>query len=631
MANTKKTQTKKKTSTKKKTLTKKKRNSLEYQKKNNTQVKKKTTSNTKKVQAKKPTTKKIVSKTQTKKKPIIKEKPKVEEIKEEELKEQNIEEKYDIELEVFENKLEDIKLVDPKESNDNDKKLLQKEDKKRKKEKQKQKKEEEKVLKEQKKELKEKKETKEVKKQEEKKEAEDKLKEIPKKIKEKKKKTKNEIKIVKESYKRLSKPIKWIVTVFVICSIILITEGIIFSLYNNKKNRNTVFHDSYNGVSADDSNVVVVGNSDFKHGAFNTYTKGNERGKIIKYDVNGNIIFEKAYDKGIATTFNSVLTTSDGYVVVGTGIFSKEEQKNEAKEAFIIKYDKDGEIIWEKFYQVLTDTSYNKVIEVSDGYIAVGQSIYANMELGNHTTGGGIIVKYDKEGNEQWHNNHGGTKSGCFNDIVQVGDGLYIAGKDGSDSGNLVKYNLGGEYQWHKNYSYTDSFGLTGITYLNNGLYVVGSKKVLKEGITENDDRTTENTDGLLIKYDLDGNIVFEKTFGGSGFERYNTIKAIHNNLYIVGHICSKDAGLKVINDDKEEMTGLIIKYDINGNILKKDTFGGSNNDNLVDIDTDNVSFYVVGYSNSKDGDLKATKSNGKDYYGKVIKLNNRFKKIYIK
>ena len=49
-------------------------------------------------------------------------------------------------------------------------------------------------------------------------------------------------------------------------------------------------------------------------------------------------------------------------------------------------------------------------------------------------------------------------------------------------------------------------------------------------------------------------------------------------------------------------MTGLIVRYDINGNILKKEVLGGSNNDNLTNIATDGISFYVVGYSNSNNG-----------------------------
>lgn len=433
-----------------------------------------------------------------------------------------------------------------------------------------------------------------------------------------------------KKYKALPKVYKYLVTICLICSLILILEGIIFAAGQRVVDNGTVFHDSYSAVTVDDGNIIVVGNSDFKYSKLNKYTKGNARGKLIKYNNAGEVIFEKVYERGLATSFNSVISVSDGYVVVGTGIFSEEEKNNEGKEAFIIKYDKEGALVWEKFYQVLTDTSFNKVKETPDGYIVVGQSIYANMELGNHTTGGGIIVKYDKEGNELWHNNHGGTKSGNFNDFVVVNNDIYVVGKDGADSANIVKFNSNGQYQWHKNYSYTDAFGFGGIAYLDNNLFVVGSKKILPKGTGDNDNRATSNTDAILVKYDLDGNIVMEKTFGGSSYERYNSILLYHGNFYVVGHICSHDAGLKVTGD-KEKMTGLVVRYDRNGNILKKETFGGSNNDNLTGITTDGISFFAVGYSNSGDGNITTSKSNGKDYFGELIKLNKRFQKIYSK
>ena len=445
-----------------------------------------------------------------------------------------------------------------------------------------------------------------------------------------KKGIKNKKKSMKEKYDKLSKSTKVLIIVLIVCSSILILEGLAFGLYNSS-GINTIFHDSYNAVTVDNTGVIIVGNSDFKYSKYNEYTKGNTRGKLIKYLPNGDIVFEKVYEKGLATTFNSVISVSDGYIVVGTGIFSEEEKENEAKEALIIKYNKDGEIIWEKFYHVITNTSFNKVVAVDGGYIAIGQSIYANMELGNHTTGGGIIVKYDNDGNEIWHNNHGGTKSGNFNDLTVVNGDIYVVGKDGTDSANLVKFNANGEYVWHKNYSYTDSFGFGGIAYLNGNLYAVGSKKIFDKDKDLSKDRSTTNTDAVIVKYDMDGNVVSEKTFGGSGFERYNSIIVYHNNFYVVGHICSKDAGLRVTNNEDDEMTGLIVRYDINGNILRKETFGGSNNDNLTDIITDGISFYVVGYSNSGDGNITTSRSNKKDYFGKFIKLNDRFKKMYVK
>ena len=569
--------------------------------------KKKTTVSAKKKNTKKTTStaKKTTNTKKNNNKPKqVKETKEVKQPKEEKVVEQEV--KEEVKLEVVEPVKEEVKVE----------KKNKKEEKKQKKEEKKLKKAEKKSKKEEKKSKKEKTSKKETKKVKE------------KKIKVKEKSNENILKRIIKKFKSFTLPVKVLIIVSFVCGIVLVIEGVLALNHKGYLDRHTVYYESYNGVEMDGDYIVVVGGSDLKHGSF-TNSKDNERGKIVKYNEKGEVKFEKTYTRGISTTFTSVTSVSDGYIVTGTGIFSEEEQKSEGKEAVIIKYSKSGEIIWEKFYQVITDTSFNKVIAVSDGYVAIGQSIYANMEMGNHTTGGGIIVKYDFDGNEVWHNNHGGTKSGNFKDIVQVKGDYYVVGKDGADSANIVKFNNKGEYQWHKNYSFTDSVGFTGIAYAEDGLYVVGSKKILEDENQE--DRTTSNTDALLVKYDMDGNVKFEKTFGGSNYERYNNIIAYHNNFYVVGHTTSKDAGLKITNDKADEMTGFVVRYDINGNILKKEVFGGSNNDNLLDIDTDGVSYYVVGYSNSGDGNIDSSKSNGKDYVGKLIKLNSKFKKLFVK
>ena len=422
---------------------------------------------------------------------------------------------------------------------------------------------------------------------------------------------------------------KIIITISSICLIVLLLEGI-YLFVNKDKFRKSIYNESYNDLVLDKTDIVVVGSGDFKYSKNYSYTKGVERGKLIKYDKDGKVIFEKMYEKGISTTFSSIITIDGGYIVVGSGIFSEEEKSSGSREAFIIKYDKDGNLVWEKFYQVVSNTSFNKVILVDDGYIAIGQSIYANMEMGNHTTGGGIIVKYNFDGEVVWKNNHGGMKSGNFNGIVEVNGDLFVAGKDAADSGNIVKYDRDGNYKWHKNYNYTDSFGLSDIKYLNGYLYAVGSKKILSDDIGEDDDRKTENTDGLLIKYDLDGNVILERTFGGSKEERYNSLLIYRKDLFVVGYISSDDSGLKVDANDKNR-TGLLIKYDKDGNILKRVTYGGENNDNLTSIVTDNSSLYITGYSNSKKGNISSSKNNGIDYFGKLFKIDSKFRVFFAK
>ena len=78
-------------------------------------------------------------------------------------------------------------------------------------------------------------------------------------------------------------------------------------------------------------------------------------------------------------------------------------------------------------------------------------------------------------------------------------------------------------------------------------------------------------------------------------------------------------------------MTGIIIRYDLEGNIEKKDALGGSHDDNLTEIYTDGVSIYIAGYSNSKNGNISTSKNNGKDYFGKMIKLDMKFRTLMIR
>lgn len=428
--------------------------------------------------------------------------------------------------------------------------------------------------------------------------------------------------------RRMKKIFCW---VLFFCITILAIEGIYILYQNYQSEQKNVYYDALTSVAVDREEVVSVGSSFFKYSKNNSYTDGIEKGKFVKYDQRGNLLFEKMYEQGNNSTFTSVLVLEDGYLVTGSAEYSKYQTDNQIRDALLIKYNKKGDKIWEKTYKVLSNSSFQKAILTSDGYIVVGQSIYENMEMGNHTTGGGIIVKYDFDGNVIWEANHGGNKSGILRDVVEAGDAYYAVGRDSKDTGILVKFSKNGKYQWHKNYSYTDSEGFMGIAYSHQGLYVVGSRKILSgtDEEKEKSDRVTNNTDAVFIKYDLNGNIVFQKRFGGSSYERYNAILSSGDYLYVVGHTTSQDSGLKVTTDT-DEMTGIVAKYDLNGHIVRKDVFGGSNNDNLLAIATDNSNLYIAGYSNSKDGNLVTDFDNGKDYFGKYFKIDYRFRILQV-
>ena len=427
-----------------------------------------------------------------------------------------------------------------------------------------------------------------------------------------------------------SKSKKIYIGIMLACILILIVEGIYFLIIKQNINNKSVYYDTLNSLTLDKTDIVAVGSSNFKNSKYNAYTKGLEKAKLVKYDKNGTIIFEKMYNDGINSTYNDIIEVNDGYVVVGSYEKDEEQTKSNVRDALIVKYDKDGNIIWQKTFTSLSNSKFNKVVEVEDGYVVIGQSIYAAMEMGNSDQGGGVIIKYSTTGEVMWTKFHGGTKSGSFNGVTIVDGSFYVVGRDGTDFGNLVKYSSDGEYEWHHNYRYTDTLGLSDIAYADGKLYAVGSKEIFDKEVTDDDERNTTNTDALLICYNLNGEIEFEKTFGGSNQERYNSIMAYHNNLFVIGSSNSKDSGLRIFTDGTAT-TGILVKYDLSGSIERKTTYGGSNQDNLTDIVTDNSNLYITSYTNSKDGNIILKKDNGKDYHGRLIKVDSRLRILFLK
>lgn len=415
---------------------------------------------------------------------------------------------------------------------------------------------------------------------------------------------------------RMKKIVK---VVAIIAAIVILVEGGAMAWMTYQNWKNSIYYDAYSMVDIHEGNRIVVGSSDFKYSRFVSYTNGLEKGKIAKYDGNGKLLWEKAYDDGNNSTFSAVKVVEDGYLVVGSSEFNEYQITNSIREGIVVKYDFDGNKIWQKRYSLSSNTKFLDLLIVEDGFVVVGQSIYENLELGNKP-GGGVIVKYDFEGNLIWEQNYGGNKSGIFHAISKLGSGFVVVGRDSKDTGITVVFDQDGNRQWVKNYSYTDKEGFCDVVVSNDKIYVVGSKKIWTDTGNEEEDnmRDAKNTDAIVAIYDTTGKLLSEKTFGGSSYERYESITLMDDTLYLVGHMTSMDTDLKIESHDNS-MTGLLVQMDLDGNILSKNTYGGSNEDNLLYLMPMGENMIAVGLSNSRDGSLKGSGQNGKDYWGQVI------------
>ena len=415
--------------------------------------------------------------------------------------------------------------------------------------------------------------------------------------------------------------VKWLKVIIVLCIAIIVLElGYILLSYYNRSN-SIVYTDTLNSFKEVDNGYIVVGNSDFKKSDFNDYEKDYNKAKFAKYNDDFEVEFESAYTKGYASYFSDVIEYSEGYIAVGGAQFSKEQVDDNATDGLIVLYDKEGKQKNTKTLQISGDTTFNKVLLVDDGFIVIGQSILQNMVIGTDPKAGALMIKYNFDLKEEWRVNYGGSKSGNFNDAIIDGDYIYLVGKDATRYGLIAKYTLEGEKVFTKSYEYTDTVGFSSIVKVGDSFFVAGSKTINIDA--KDEDKVTE---GLIVKYNSNGEVEDEVTFSKNNNARFNKIIKDGDNLVVVGHTYKIDEKKSSDTYNYLDYRGIIVKYDKDLKEISKETFNGKGVDYFSDVINLSDGYLVGGASSSKE-----LGSNNKDYRTYFLKYNKDLEKEWYK
>ena len=411
----------------------------------------------------------------------------------------------------------------------------------------------------------------------------------------------------------MKKKMKLLKKIIIFCIVIIAIELLAMLVMKIINERKIDYIDNLNDVIMVDNYYIGVGVSDFNNSSFvskkyYSYKEGKmlaTQAKIAKYDENMNTIWESTIDSKYDSTFYSVLKVSDGYIAVGSYITDSKQIANDTRTAILVKYDLDGKLLWQKDYTFLSDTEFYKIIDDgNDNYVIIGQSIYANMEMGMNILGGGIIMRYDKDGNLLAHNNYGGNKSGIFNDIIKVDDGYIVCGKDAVNYGILIKFKkdfdrddgdvnmITKKVLWQKTYSNTDLVGFTNMIKVDNTIYAVGAINISKE--KDEEDNPIYKYDAGLVAYNINGKYLGRYSLKDDVHHRFNSVIKEDNNLVLTGL-------LDVDNNNREKQDSLIIKFDLDKKEFNEKKVLEENNDYVVNkilkLEKDN---YLIGTSKSK-------------------------------
>ncbi len=163
--------------------------------------------------------------------------------------------------------------------------------------------------------------------------------------------------------------------------------------------------------------------------------------------------------------------------------------------------------------------------------------------------------------------------------------------------------------EWEENYGGSDNEGIRSIDRTDDGGYVaVGISRSSSGDVSDNNG----GMDYLVTKVDSNGNLEWEKNYGGSWHERGQSIQQIDDGGYIVaGFSASDDID---VSGNKGSDDYWILELSPSGTIEWEQNYGGGGSDQAVSIrQTSDQGFIVGGETGSSGGDVSA--NNGDEDY----------------
>ena len=163
----------------------------------------------------------------------------------------------------------------------------------------------------------------------------------------------------------------------------------------------------------------------------------------------GDLVWERSFGgSGIEVAYDIERTEDNAYVIVGHTFSTDKDisQNHGGSDAWLIKINEGGELIWEKTYGGSGFDSANSVKQTSDGgYLIAGNSRSSDQDLIENSGENDMwVIKTDSNGNMLWQNAQGGSGIDFGFDATEHGEsGVILVGQSGSPEFNSDNH-LGG-------------------------------------------------------------------------------------------------------------------------------------------------------------------------------------------
>ena len=355
-----------------------------------------------------------------------------------------------------------------------------------------------------------------------------------------------------------------------------------------------------------DDGFIFIGRSSSNDGdVSNNY--GSSDYWVVKVDSLGELEWEKNYGGSGLEIGHAIKPTMDGgYILSGSSTSTDGDATSHwgGLDYWILKLDSDGEIIWEKNYGGYSSENGYSIQPTSDGGYVIGGS--SQSDNGDVTSNIGSfdywIVKIDEIGNIEWENSYGSADIEFLRKIEQTFDGGYIlagyskVATTGKGDFYIVKIDNEGNLEWEKSYGGSKSEESRDVKQTPDGGFVVAGSTESEDGDISN---PLGNYDVWIIRLDASGELIWEKTYGGSSFDEAESIQnSLNGGFIFAGRSNSSDGHVSTNNGSADFW---IVNIDDDGNILWEKSLGGSNIDHAYSIHQIGEEEFIIGGTSRSD------------------------------
>jgi len=325
---------------------------------------------------------------------------------------------------------------------------------------------------------------------------------------------------------------------------------------------------AYSIQQTSDGGFIVAGRSNSNDGDVSG-NHGSADYWVVKLNSSGEIVWQTSLGGSSWDFVPSIQQTADGGFIVAGGSTSNDGDvsgNHGGGDYWVVKLNSAGEIEWQRSLGGSSYDAANSIQQTSDGgFVVAGGSYSIDGDVsGNHGSADYWVVKLNSAGEIVWQKCLGGSDNDLAFSIQQTADGGFIiagysCSNDGDVSGNhgsrdywVVKLNSAGEIEWQKCLGGSGDDEARSIHQTADGGFIVAGYSESNDGDVsgnhpggyyESDSTWHEYPDYWVVKLNSFGEIVWQKSLGGSDYDEAFSIQQITDGGFIIAGVSYSNDG----------------------------------------------------------------------------------------